>query len=618
VSRKVIQLSGQQSEYDLRMIQTDAGPMPVLIGISGRAMGEMHYLSTTEVLEFADKTIELAQTVLADSHKASNTTNNTNTTWHRQSPNELSDQATTDTNVDEQAHSSSHRSSSSNISPSNYSHAAENKIDDELRSNRENLTESSSKLDSKESQDQHTQPNSEQSGLSSGSQATPHSQTDSGGSGAADPSYSQSTSHANTQSFTPIEPKLIEGTSGADHLVGTNSNDQIDGLRNNDAGAAFFHEELIAGNGDDTLFYRGFFGDLNSNQSIQASLSGEAGNDMLDIVLDRTTNITVDGGTGINGLTLQAPDAPFSPWQPNLIQWSWIGTLSAPTLQGTYTSALHAQAGVTEANTSFQTISSGNGAPLNIVRPDALTPHDLTGTAQADFLLATDTTQEIHAGAGNDTIIAREGNIIDAGAGINSIYAYSSDVTISYAESAYAVNLSLANKIGLVFDESSNIYAVDKLMTPIQHATGSTQSDTLKGNDLDNTLRTHGGNDTLEGGAGADTFIIDLDNSISVTAIHDFNIDESDQLLINLKQWMPSSGETAFNQYQVVSDNNEVWWSGTLNQEEGSLLTVLISQDNQNIQIGHEGQLQTVVTFDQPIDHWTTADWTTTLHFDYL
>jgi Ca2+-binding RTX toxin-like protein len=300
------------------------------------------------------------------------------------------------------------------------------------------------------------------------------------------------------------------------------------------------------------------------------------------------------------------------------LEWSWVGTSTAPTLQGIYTSALHSDAGVIEAGATFQTISAGNSTPLNIVRPDSLVSNNLVGSAQADFLLASAQTQEIHAGAGNDTIVAREGNVIDAGAGINSVFAYSSDVTISYAESAYAVNLSLANKIGMVFDDSSNIYAVDRLMSPIQHATGSAQGDTLKGNDLDNTLRTHGGSDTLEGGAGADTFIIDLDASNSHASIYDFNIDESDQLLINLNQWTPSSGETSFNQYQVVGDDHQVWWSGSLSQEEGALLTVLISQDNQNIQIGHEGQLQTAVTFDHAIDHWTTEDWTTALHIDYM
>jgi Ca2+-binding RTX toxin-like protein len=614
MSRKVIHLSGQQAEYDLRMIQTDSGPIAVLVGIAGPVAGETHYLTAIEAVEFADNRIELAETVLADSHKTDNRAQRVDTAENSQSD----DTPTSDSSISDTKPTATHKSSQTNVAPSHYSQAAENKIEDELKVSREKPSETNTKSNDNNPQQNKPQAASDANSISSPTQQAPRVNSDTGSAGAADPSINSASRSNSAASSTTTEPNLIEGTSLADRLVGTSSDDRIDGLRNSESSSAFFHEELLAGDGNDMLFYRGFFGDINSQQSIQATLQGQAGNDTLDIVLDRTTFVTVDGGDGINHLTLQAPEAPFSPWQPGLLEWSWVGTSTAPTLQGIYTSALQSDAGVAEAGATFQTISAGNSTPLNIVRPDSLVSNNLVGSAQADFLLASAQTQEIHAGAGNDTILAREGNVIDAGAGINSVFAYSSDVTISYAESAYAVNLSLANKIGMVFDDSSNIYAVDRLMSPIQHATGSAQSDTLKGNDLDNTLRTHGGSDTLEGGAGADTFIIDLDTSNSHASIYDFNIDESDQLLINLNQWTPSSGETSFNQYQVVGDDHQVWWSGSLSQEEGALLTVLISQDNQNIQIGHEGQLQTAVTFDHAIDHWTTEDWTTALHIDYM
>ena len=614
MSRKVIHLSGQQAEYDLRMIQTDAGPIAVLVGIAGPVAGETHYLTAIETVEFADNRIELAETVLADSHKTDNRAQRVDRAGYAQSD----DTPTNESSVSEPKSSAVQKSSQTNITPSHYSQAAENKIEDELKVSREKPSETNTKSNDDNPQQSKLQAASDANDISSPTQQASRLNSDTGSAGAAEPSINYTSPSNSAASSSTAEPNLIEGTSLADRLVGTSSDDSIDGLRNTESNSAYFHEELFAGSGNDMLFYRGFFGDINSLQSIQATLQGQAGNDTLDIVLDRSTFITVDGGDGINHLTLQAPDAPFSPWQPGLMEWSWVGTSTAPTLKGIYTSALHSDAGVTEAGATFQTISAGNSSPLNIVRPDALDPNNLVGSAQADFLLASVQTQEIHAGAGNDTILAREGNIIDAGAGINSVFAYSNNVTLSYADSAYAVNLSLANKIGMVFDDASNIYAVDRLMSPIQHATGSAQSDTLKGNVLDNTLRTHGGSDNLEGDAGADTFIIDLDASSSNTSIYDFNIDESDQLLIKLNQWAPSSGETSFNQYQVVGDDHQVWWNGSLNQEEGALLTVLISQENHNIQIGHAGQLQTAVTFDHAIDHWTTEDWTTALHIDYL
>lgn len=599
MSNKVISLQGQQADYDLRLIPTEAGQTPVLVGINGPAKGDVHQLSGAEAVEFADQRLELKQTGLMAAKPPA-----TNLPVPQQDL-ALNGEELTEEAADTAAPASTPRLAlKAAVDPSNYS-ANTPSVAPTVSTPSASPTPATPATESPEPTSAPDKPTPASLPL----QSAPVSASANGWVGLSLDALAKTTS--------PPEPSLIQGTAGPDNLSGTSGPDTIDGLLNVDFSGAFFSENLQGNAGDDQLFYRGFFGDTQRLSKIEATLLGGEGNDTVSTTLDGATQTQVDGGSGFNTLVVQAAEAPFNPWHTDYMEWSWVGPASAPTLQGLYVSPLHSQASVAELSASFQNIASGNSSPLNLVRPDALNPDELVGSKESDFLLAANNTQWIQAGDGNDTVIARANNTVSLGSGINTLYAYSSNVTLDYSDSAHAVNLNLANKMGLIFDETSQIYAVDRLMSDIQHVNGSRLSDTLTGNHLNNTLRTGGGSDELRGGAGADTFVIDIENNTNAARILDFDIGESDQLVLNLSQWTSPNNPTV-GQYQIVGDDAQVWGRGSVTNEESALLSVLISQNTQTIQLGFNGQYQTAVRFDHPIDHWTPEDWTSILTIDYL
>jgi Ca2+-binding RTX toxin-like protein len=601
MSNKVISLQGQQADYDLRLIPTEAGQTPVLVGISGPAKGDVHQLTGAEAVEFADQRLELKQTGLIAAKPPA-----TNLPLPQQTL-ALNGEDLTEEAADTSAPASTQRIAlKAAVDPSNYS-ANTPSVAPTVSTPSASPAQVTPATEPPEPTS--TPDKSTPAPLSLPLQSAPVSASAAG--------WVELRLGALADITSPPEPSLIQGTAGPDNLWGTAGPDTIDGLLNVDFSGAFFSENLQGNAGDDQLFYRGFFGDTQRPSKIEATVFGGDGNDTVSTTLDGATQTQVDGGSGFNTLVVQAAEAPFNPWHTDYMEWSWVGPASAPTLQGLYISPLHSQASVAELSASFQSIASGNSSPLNLVRPDALNPDELVGSKESDFLLAANNTQWIQAGDGNDTVIARANNTVSLGSGINTLYAYSSNVTLDYSDSAHAVNLNLANKMGLMFDETSQIYAVDRLMSDIQHVNGSRLSDTLTGNHLNNTLRTGGGSDELRGGAAADTFIIDIENNTNAARILDFNIGESDQLVLNLSQWT-SPNNPAVGQYQIVGDDAQVWGRGSVTNEESALLSVLISQNTQTIQLGFDGQYQTAVRFDHPIDHWTPEDWTSILTIDYL
>lgn len=615
----VFTVSGRQADYLLRLIPTEEGQAPVLVGISGKAAGEIHQVSGSESIEFSDATVQLNTTALGNSTTAAPPTSLRKTQQEfAVSPAALVDEAAAPPPP-------SRVLSKKAIDPSNYSSPVNSVT---LADNNDYINNTADfAAHSRTSPDNSPIDNPKQiledgqlpflntsASLDSSPPLTPTLQLPSIAFGPGARTIQEA---GGAEATITISPNLIQGSQSADRLIGTPGADIIDGLLNSDLDGAFFHEEMMGEAGDDQMFYRGFFGDIQSATTIKATLMGGDGNDTISISLDRSTLTQVDGGSGLNTLIFQASEAPFNPWHTDHFQWSWSGTTNAPTLQGLYTSPLHSQASIQELSPSFQSIASSNSSPLNLVRPEPLNATELFGTSGADFLLAGDQTQHIAAGSGNDTVIARAGNIISLGAGINTLFSYSSNVTLDYSQSPHSVNLSLANKMGLVFDETSQIYAVDRLIDEVLHVNGSRFNDVLSGDRLDNTLRSGGGQDTLWGGLGADTFVIDIENTNNASVILDFNIAQSDHLVLNLSQWISPNNQPV-GRYQLLGDDGQVWGGAALTNEESALLSILISQNTQSIQIGLEGQYQTVVRFDQPIDDWSSDRWTTALTIDYL
>ncbi len=117
--------------------------------------------------------------------------------------------------------------------------------------------------------------------------------------------------------------------------------------------------------------------------------------------------------------------------------------------------------------------------------------------------------------AGNDTyVVDNAGDLVDERGGSSGIDVVVSQVSLSLSDTA-SVKGQVEN---LTLTGTSDI-----------DGTGSELANVLIGNAGVNVLRGLGGNDTLTGGAGADSFVFDtaLNKKTNVDAITDFTIDDT-------------------------------------------------------------------------------------------
>jgi Ca2+-binding RTX toxin-like protein len=96
-------------------------------------------------------------------------------------------------------------------------------------------------------------------------------------------------------------------------------------------------------------------------------------------------------------------------------------------------------------------------------------------------------------------------NLILANAGNNALKGGTGVDTVSYAQAATAVTVSLANQGKAQATGGSG----SDTLSGFEKLTGSKLDDTLGGDGGDNTLRGGGGKDRLTGGGGKDTFVFD-------------------------------------------------------------------------------------------------------------
>ena len=135
----------------------------------------------------------------------------------------------------------------------------------------------------------------------------------------------------------------------------------------------------------------------------------------------------------------------------------------------------------------------------------------IIGTAGDDTLVDSNDTDDIFLGlGGDDVIVAYSGaDIIDGGDGID---------TANYNNSPFGVtiNLSAVQPDGYVHGSGSDSWAAGDRLKNIENVTGSIYDDILTGDD---------GANTLDGGVGADTFII---GSADGDVITDFWVEQEE------------------------------------------------------------------------------------------
>jgi Ca2+-binding RTX toxin-like protein len=194
--------------------------------------------------------------------------------------------------------------------------------------------------------------------------------------------------------------------------------------------------------------------------------------------------------------------------------------LPAPGLAGWYrieiTDLYNAWQNGTRSNTGIILLPTGLDTPTSLfyssdysdaaLRPRLVVyerqPGEIRGTENFDNLTGSNHADRIFGLSGDDLIAALAGaDWIDGGLGADIIDGGDGIDTVSYAASAGAVSIDLANN-----QHSGGSAEGDSLLN-IEIVEGSAFSDTLVGSIFDDTLRGGGGDDVLWGRAGNDTLI---------------------------------------------------------------------------------------------------------------
>jgi Ca2+-binding RTX toxin-like protein len=455
--------------------------------------------------------------------------------------------------------------------------------------------------------------------------------------------------------FDETQAWVVDGLAGNDELIGGMAADEIKGGAGNDivdggvnslADSDEFIENLDGDDGNDQITYRGFDASFQTApSSITANINGGSGNDLIAVNLDILSRVNLDGGEGIDMLALQAPSGVSSLWQSNFLDWSWVYQNNQYLLTAQY--VRNPDAGIFEVNPGFERIAiglSGAGQAYNIIRPQDDSSFVMTGTANADFILALEGGAIINAGDGNDIVIAKQGAAVSLGAGINELHGADTDFTLSYEWSSVGVRVDLASQLGLVFDGDGDLLALDRINITPDILIGSNNADTLMGSAQDNTI--YGGrgddviisaggsdlifggdgNDTItingegqseaEGGAGADTFILDFDFSqASSLTINDLDFEEGDRVSINLSAL---TRQPDYGSYQVVDTSGSLIFGNDLQSDTQAILNLVLNQEA-GLLTFDDGLAQTDFMFvNDGFDGLSAAQLATLINIDYL
>ncbi|MBP1856739.1 M10 family metallopeptidase [Rhizobium herbae] len=257
----------------------------------------------------------------------------------------------------------------------------------------------------------------------------------------------------------------IDGNGGNDSLLGGAGNDSIDGGDGNDT--------IQGGDGDDVII-GGSGVDL---------MYGNAGNDTFRIFAGWTGGIgeAVFGGAGYDSFDTS-------------------GVLLDATINlqdGTFT-YLPGGAGPISLSSIEKAVTGGG-------------TDDLTGSAEANALLAGAGDDKLYGLAGNDTLGGGDGNDrMDGGAGADYLSGGTGSDTADYSSSSIGLGVSLYNPAVNTGDAAGDTY------NSVENLTGSDFDDGLNGTLSANIIRGGDGNDTLKGYDGIDTLYGDGGNDILI------------------------------------------------------------------------------------------------------
>ncbi|QDO96735.1 hypothetical protein FNB15_05335 [Ferrovibrio terrae] len=148
---------------------------------------------------------------------------------------------------------------------------------------------------------------------------------------------------------------------------------------------------------------------------------------------------------------------------------------------------------------SFSSINTGGVQTNNFSIAYNANIENATGGSGSDHITGNALANTLMGGAGNDALYGGQGNdILRGGAGGDILDGGADTDTISYADSASAVNINLALSTASGGDATGDVFS------GIENISGSSFADTLTGDGGTNVLIGNGGADILDGGQGTD------------------------------------------------------------------------------------------------------------------
>jgi Ca2+-binding RTX toxin-like protein len=325
---------------------------------------------------------------------------------------------------------------------------------------------------------------------------------------------------------------LINGGADADTLLGNNGDDTLTG-----GGGADF---LGGGGGNDAADY--FFSpgavtvDLQAGLGVGSDAQGDTYGS-IEIVYGSAQNDTLSGRDFVT-------DALWGEDGDDVL----MGRYGADILNGgpgvdTISYANSLTAVDVRLFSGFAAGGEATGDSFNSVE-------NIIGSALTDTLAGDNTVNVIWGGAGNETITGREGadtlrgedgndtllggadaDTLIGGLGNDTLGGGAANDTADYSASNAAVTVNLQTGAGSGGHAQGDAYA------SIENVIGSSFADTFvgKANSWDNIFDGRGGNDTMTGGLGADTFVFRLnEGSDTVT---DFSAGAASGDVIQMAGW---------------------------------------------------------------------------------
>ncbi|KAB7609817.1 S8 family serine peptidase, partial [Amylibacter sp. SFDW26] len=178
--------------------------------------------------------------------------------------------------------------------------------------------------------------------------------------------------------------------------------------------------------------------------------------------------------------------------------------LNFSALAGVLNINLASSGAFTVAGVNWGTLGSNGEQFENLIAGDG--NDTIVGNALENMIYGMRGDDFLVGGAGNDTLNGGSGDdTLNGGSGKDVFNGGAGNDTVSYANSAAAVNANLASNNGWSGNNQSDTYAEIGSLIGIENLIGSQFDDLLIGDAGNNSLEGGVGNDTLNGGAGNDT-----------------------------------------------------------------------------------------------------------------